>query len=240
MRSAFARATFTLFAFLAFTSALFAQDNCIHQRTITVTGTAEIKVPPEQVTVMLAVESHERDLSVGKANNDRSIHKLLALAAKEGVEPRNIQTSAVNIALEFSDDKTPRFIGYEIVQQVSITLTDLSKYEALLTGALNAGVNRVSGVDFGVADPAKYREQARLNAVKAAQQKAKAIATELGQTVGKPWEVTEDPNYGAEANYPVNGRMYMARAGLPSVEGPTIAGGEVTIRAAVRVSFQLE
>ncbi len=234
-----ARATFTLFAFLTLTSALFAQDNCIHQRTITVTGTAEIKVPPEQVTVSLAVESHEKDLNLAMANNDRSIHKLLAVAAKEGVEPKNIQTSAVNVTLEYSDDKTPKFIGYEVFQQVSITLTDLSKYEALLTGALNAGVNRVSGINFGVVDPPKYRQEARLNAVKAAQQKAKAIAAELGQTVGKPWEVTEDPNYGNETNSPVTREMFMA--GLPRVDdGPTIAGGEVTIRAAVRVSFQLE
>jgi uncharacterized protein YggE len=240
MASTFTRAALALTACLAFAAVVLAQDNCVHQRIITVTGTAEINVPPDQVTVRLAVESHDKDLAAAKANNDRSIQKLLALAAKEGVETKNIQTSAVNITPEYSEDKTPKFLGYQVFQQVSITLTNLTKYEDLLTGAIQAGVNRVNGINFDVSDAPKYREQARLNAVKAAREKAKSIAAELGQTVGKPWEVTEDPNYRAEATYALNGVQFSG--GLPAdrMEGPAIAGGEVAIRAAVRVSFQLE
>jgi len=52
------------------------------------------------------------------------------------------------------------------------------------------------------------------------------MATELGQTIGKPWEVTE-----ATANWSLREEQLSA---------PAIAGGEVIVQAAVRVRFQLE
>lgn len=230
--------TATLTVCLAFATAILAQDNRIHPRIISVTGSAEIKVPPDQVTVVLGVQSHERELAVAKAHNDRSVKKLLTLAHHIGVDTKNIQTSALSMGPEYSNERIPKLLSYEVSQVITITLTDLSKYEELLTGALNAGVNRVDGINFVVADAKRYREEARLNAVKAAREKARAIATELGQTVGKPWEISEDADY-ATVNRGSNSLMYVGA--LPEQEAaPTIAGGEVTIRASVHISFELD
>jgi len=87
-------------------------------------------------------------------------------------------------------------------------------------------VNRVNGISFAIADPKKYQSEARLKALRAAREKAIAMATELGQTIGKPWEVTE-----ATANWSLREEQLSA---------PAIAGGEVIVQAAVRVRFQLE
>jgi len=73
--------------------------------------------------------------------------------------------------------------------------------------------------------------------VRAAREKARAMAAELGQTIGKPWEVTEQPDIDAQdvtANFGMRYKMPMQQ------EQSTVAGGEVTVRALVRVSFQLE
>jgi uncharacterized protein YggE len=48
---------------------------------------------------------------------------------------------------------------------------DYSKYEDLLASAPKAGVTRVNGFNFIVADTKKYREEARWKAVKAAEKK---------------------------------------------------------------------
>jgi len=111
-----------------------------------------------------------------------------------------------------------------------------TRKEARRTGLATGGANRVEGISFFVADPTKLRQEARLKAVVAAREKATAMAAELGQTIGKPWEITEEPEEGRTyiaANYLVAGR-------LPQQEEQTIAGGQVTIRASVRVSFELE
>jgi uncharacterized protein YggE len=131
-----------------------------------------------------------------------------------------------------------QLLGYQVPQVVTVTLTDVSKYEDLMTNSLKVGVNRVDGINFFVADPKKHIEEARLQAVRAARDKAKAMAAELGQTIGKPWEISEGTDFGAgdlTANFSsVRYKMPMQQ------EEPSVAGGEVTIRTFVRVSFQLE
>jgi uncharacterized protein YggE len=233
----------TLLAFcMVFAPAIFAQDGCTHPRIISVTGTAEVAVTPDEVTLTLGVDSRDKELALAKKNNDERVKKLLALAHSAGVDAKNIQTSALTIEPEYSDEKIPKFLAYEMSQVVTITLTDRSKYEDLMTSALNTGVNRVLGIRFFVAEPRKYREEARLKAVRAAREKATAMAAELGQTIGKPWEVTEDT--GVDASYLTVNSFSANYGGLSrqrdDKEESTIAGGEVTIRASVRASFQLE
>lgn len=215
-----------------------AQEGCMHPRIISVTGTAEIKVPPDEVQLTLGIDSHDKDLVVAKASNDQRIKKLMALAHTAGVEAKYIQTSALTMGPEYTDEKIPKLLGYRVSQTVAVTLTDVSKYEDLMTGFLKVGVNRVDGIDFLVADPRKYREDARLKAVRAAREKANKMAAELGQSLGKPWELTEEaePDRTAYLNANFQGRS----GGMPEQEASTIAGGEVTIRSTVRVSFQLE
>ena len=217
---------------------LFAQDTFSHPRIISVTGTAEIKVAPDEVVLTLGVDSHEKDLAVAKADNDKPVKKLMTLAHAAGVDPKNIQTSALTMGPEYSDEKIPKLLGYLVSQTVTVTLTDLSKYEDLMTRSLKAGVNRVDGIDFHVAHPDKYKEEARLKAVQAARDKAVAMAAQLGQKVGKPWEVTEGADIESRD---LNMSFAVTRYKMPMQEGgATVAGGEVTIREFVRVSFQLE
>lgn len=216
-----------------------AQENCMHPRIISVAGTAEIKVPPDEVQLTLGIDSHDKDLVVAKASNDQRIKKLMALAHTAGVEAKNIQTSALTMGPEYTEEKIPKLLGYRVSQTVAITLTDLSKYEDLMTNFLKVGVNRVDGINFLVADPRKYREDARLKAVRAARGKATTIAAELGQSLGKPWELTEEAD--ADTTAYLNGNFQQrATFGMSEQEASTIAGGEVTIRSTVRVSFQLE
>jgi uncharacterized protein YggE len=126
---------------------------------------------------------------------------LVALAHAAGVDSKNIQTSALTMGPEYSDEKIPKLLGYQVSQAITVTLTDLSKYENLMTNSLKAGVNRVDGINFSVADPKKYREEARVQAVRAAREKAKVMAAELGQTIGKPWELIEAMDIDAQDSH---------------------------------------
>jgi len=217
----------------------FAQENANHPPLITVQGTAEVAVAPDRADLTLGIDSRDKDLLAAKAENDRRIKKLLALARAEGIEPKYIQTSRLSMEAEFSEEKIPKLIGYEVSQTVTLTLTDLTKYEELMTQALYAGVNRVGGIEFYVAHPQKYREEARLKALQAAHDKAEAMAAKLGQKIGKAWEIREGSApgvYGATANtfIPTRSRRSM------NDEDATISSGEITIDATVTVSFLLE
>ena len=218
-----------------------SQDCSPQHRLITVTGTAEINVPPDEVILNLGVESRDRDLSAAKSRHDARMKKIMADARNAGVDPRNIQTNALRMNADYSEEKVPRFLGYEITQTVQITLKDLTKYESLTSKLLQDGVNRIDSVEFEVAETRKYMDDARLKAIRAAREKAIAMATELGQTIGRPWTILEN---NASANY-YQANAYASfgsRAVQVSEEsgGSSVAPGEVSIRASVNVSFELQ
>ncbi|HLY63234.1 MAG TPA: SIMPL domain-containing protein [Terriglobia bacterium] len=213
-----------------------AQDNCPRPRLITVTGTAEVKVAPDEAILRLGVDSHDKALAMAKADNDKHVKKLLGLAREAGVQAKDIQTSALSMNLEYSENQKHTLLGYEVSQSISITLRDVSKYEPLMTSVLQAGVNRVDGVDFLIAEPMKYRADSRAKAIRAAQEKATAMAAELHQTLGKPWEIVDnETGWGALAT---NMEFSLTKAKV--IDESTVAPGEVNISASVKVSFLLE
>lgn len=214
-----------------------AQDNYVRPRLITVTGTAEVNVPPDQATLRLGVDTRDKLLAVAKANHDQRVRKVLAIAHAAGIEDKYIQTGQMEMAPEYTENRK-QFIAYAVSQSISLTLRDISKYEDLMTKLLEAGVNRVSGVEFDVAEPRPYRDDARTKAIRAAHEKAVAMASELGQKVGKPWEIAEDQGIfmGAMQN---NSRAYAYNGNLGNSE-ITIAPGHVGLGATVRISFLLE
>ncbi len=230
-------ATFLLFVALVVVAS--AQECAPRPRLISVTGTSEVSVAPDQVILSLGVESRDKELSVAKSQNDARIKKLFALARAAGVEPKDIETGRLTMGAEYSEEKVPKFLGYEVSQTTIIVLRDLSRYESIMTKVLEAGTNRVNGINFGVHDDRKYRDEARSNAIRAAKEKAVAMATDLGQTVGKPWDIAEEGGWNSY-QLPNNSTAYNYAGSTRGADESTIAPGEVTIRASVKVSFQLE
>lgn len=230
----------TLLSVIASSPAAIGQESVPHPRLISVAGTAEINVAPDEVILSLSVESRDKALAMAKAQNDASARKVIALASNVGIDAKDIRTSALRMNPMYSDDKTPRFLDYEVSQRIVITLKNLTKYETLMTRLLEAGISRVNGISFQVGETRKYKDEARTKALQAAKEKAVAMAAELGQTIGKPWEISEqdsDSSYpGILANSISNNYDYDRARPQES----TVAPGQVTISASVRVSFQLE
>src|SRR6266404_244502 len=231
-------AVFGVCLFSIASAALSAAQECgPRSRLISVIGTSEVNVAPDQVVLSLGVESRDKDLSVAKTQGDARTKKVLRLARDAGVEPKDIETSTLRMGAEYSEEKVPKFLGYAVSQTTTITLKDLSKYESLMTKLLEAGINRVNGINFGVSETRKYRDEARSKAIRAAKEKAVAMAADLGQTVGKPWDISEESGWNA---YQYAANNFSTEKATRELDESTIAPGELTIRASVKVSFQLE
>jgi uncharacterized protein YggE len=115
-------------------------------RLVTVTGDAEVRVVPDEVIITFGIETVDRELAVAKTKNDERLKALLAFAASQGIEPKYIQTDQISIEPRYRDSYEQRdFIGYFVRKSVVITLKDISKFETLLSGALEGGVNYVQG-----------------------------------------------------------------------------------------------
>jgi len=218
-----------------------AQENVPRPRLITVSGTSEINVAPDQVVLRVGIESRDPVLSKAKAQNDARSMKVIELAKAVGIEAKDIQTSELEMRSTSSREKVPKFVDFVVSQTIAVTLKDLPKYDALMTRLLEGGVNSVDGISFEVGETRKYKDEARSKAIRAAKEKAVAMAAELRQSVGKPWEIVE-----LDSENPFNSMSVLANniggaySDRAEAKESTVAPGQVTIRASVRVSFQLE
>lgn len=219
-------------------------------RLITVTGEAEVNVVPDEVILTLGVETSDARLRLARSRNDEIVAEVLAAAATHGVESRHIQTDHMSIEPRYRDSYERRdFIGFFVHKTIVITLKDISAFEELLTSVLEAGANYVYDIQFRTTELRKYRDQARALAIKAAHEKAVAMAGELGQEVGQPHTILEEQSswwsgYNAWWGGRWGGSMtqnVIQEVGGASLETEgSLAPGQISVTARVTVSFELE
>jgi uncharacterized protein YggE len=217
---------------------------------ITVTGEAEVRVVPDEVLLTLGVETWDEDLRTAKDQNDERVKEVLAIAQSYSVEARHIQTDHISIEPRYEDNyEKEDLIGYFVRKTIVITLKDISKFDDLLTSVLEANVNYVHGIQFRTTELRKYRDEARALAIKAAQEKADALAGELGQSVGKPRTIQEEQAgwwswynswWGASWGGGMSQNVIQEVNGNSSIPEGSMAPGQITVNARVNVSFELQ
>jgi uncharacterized protein YggE len=219
------------------------------QRGITVSGEAEVKVAPDEVVLTLGVETRHKLLAEVRRMNEQRMKAVLAAIGAAGVAGKDIRTDYLNLQPEYENSGSRRtFVEYIQRTTVVVTLRDVSKFETLLTSVLQAGVEYIHGVDFRTSELRKYRDEARVLAMKAAKEKAVALADVLGQKVGKPRTIQEGQggwfsSYGGWWGRGYQGMaqnvVQSASGGGAGQEGP-LAPGSLSVRASVSITFDLE
>jgi uncharacterized protein YggE len=218
-------------------------------RSITVSGEAEVRVAPDEVVLTLGVQTSDRDLSIAKADNDRRVEAILAAAEQQGIKREHLQTDYLEIEPRYRDAyEAFDFIGYFVRKTIVVRSRDIGAFESLLASVLEAGANYVHGIDFRTTELRQYRDRARSLALQAAQEKAKAMAGEMGQEIGRPLSIREDyygwwSSYGSWWGSRGGGRMtqnvVQSTGTAPrDLDGPTLPG-QLSVTARVTVSFEL-
>ena len=119
-------------------------------------------------------------------------------------------------------------------------LHDSEKVEVFLTELFKGGANRLDGVTYGSSKLLEQRKEARTLAVTAAREKAMAMATTLGQKLGRPLKIDEDAEAGRYQ--PLPGNMLtnaFSQTDTRGAIGDTMATGKIKIPASVAVTFEL-
>jgi uncharacterized protein YggE len=220
---------------------------------IDVQGSADVKVVPDQVFIIFGVETSDPSLTVAKTTNDERVKKLLALTQALNIDPKNVQTDFISIEPwehELRDEKRTLRLEYRVRKNIAVTLSDVAKFEELLSRALEGGANHVHGIQFRTTELRKHRDHAREMAIQAAKEKAILLAGKLGRQVGQAIRISEygggwySPysfwgnqtyGYGSNAMSQVSSQTGDAAAS----EG-AIAFGQITVTASVSVSFALQ
>src|SRR5262249_17940907 len=111
----------------------------------------------------------------------------------------------------------------------------------LTATVITAGATGVRDINLRTSQLRRYRDEARAMAIRAAREKATALAAELGVKVGKPYTITEGYNYGSLS---AGNSMNNAQAAMDAAPGdgaiPAFAPGSISVSANINVSFLIE
>lgn len=221
---------------------------------ITVSGAAEVLIAPDEVVCSLDVIKTNKDLQTARRLNDESVGKILELTRRFSISAQNVQTTQISVDMKYESIRDPKtrvfsdegdeigkrvFRGYEVSKTVTVRLTDLSRFDAFFAEVLQTGVSSVNSVRFETSKLRENKDKAREMAMKAAKEKATAMAVAVGQNIGRAIKITEG-NIGGQPymNYSANSNTTRT-TGVFTESLVTFAPGAIKIEAQVTVSFQL-
>jgi uncharacterized protein YggE len=235
-------------AVLFFSFQAFAQ-NTTEPPLITVSGQAEVRVAPDEVVFTLGVESVDKDMLAAKKRTDDSVREVLAIAARNNIKPVDVQTSYISVQPKYNTDDLEysarqsvkrEFVGYQVTKTVAVILRDITRFDTLLSDVLKAGVTRLSNVEFRDSHIRQHRDQARAMAIRAAQEKAKLLVGQIGQSIGPAYSIREGTYTPYSTNnFSQNVAGVAGSSGADTEAGGAIAPGQISVTAQVTVSFRL-
>lgn len=201
---------------------------------VNVTGEGTVKVVPDKVVIRARIEHTGKDATEVKAQNDKVVNDVIKYLKSQDIPSKNFQTEYITLNKDYNYQSKETF--YSANQAISITLDDLNKYERLMSGLLESGLNRINGIQFQSSKREELESEARKKAVLEARQKAEEFAGALGQEIGAAHTISEIEN----GNYPLPMYRTMEMKAADSEQQETLAPGEMEITAKVNIGFLLK
>ena len=198
-------------------------------RTVSVGGEGRVAVKPDLASVTFGVQSTSANLAAAQDDNSTRMAAVIARVKGSGVADADVQTTGYSVAPQYDKD---RLTGYQVTNNVRVTVRAIDKLGALIDAAVAAGANRVGGISFDVANKADAIARARELAVADARAKAEQYAKLTGVTLGGPVTITETGGTSAPRT--------AVPVAAPAAGGATpIETGESTIGIAVQITYEL-
>ena len=234
-------------------AAVSAQESS-HPPQVTVSGTAEVMVTPDEAIIHVGAETRNENLEKARQMHDESMKKALGFLKISGIPDKNVQTDFINISTDYGNDSWhTKPVVYVIRKSIEIRLTNVTTLEKMLSGLLDSGVDHINYVEFRTTQLRKYRDQARGMAIRAAKEKADALCSGLGIKRGKPLNINASESGGSFNPY-YGGYWYGRGAGMASnaqvtiqdSDNPsdsttgTLSLGQISVSATVNVSFAID
>ena len=251
---------FTLFMCLLLPSQVFAVEDV----GIEVTGQGSVVVIPDQFSLTLTITERGRVPSKLKTLVDKKSNSVVNAAKSLAIKESNISSARVNLRIvterpsiqvqgvelhkrqgsvyvdgqsinqQANSVNTHKQPLFELSRQITVKFDQVADYDSFLAQIIKINVSRISSLSMNVTARDEYYQQALLDAISHAQQKAQRMAKQAERGLGKLLLVKE-----VSSNHyqPMYAEAMMSDA---SPRGHTSLIGSQTITARVLVKFSLK
>jgi hypothetical protein len=215
-----------------------AKADSAEPRTLTMTGTGEVKAVPDTANLSAGVATTATTAKEALAANSRAMNAVFDTLKRLGVADKDMQTSNFSVYPQYQECKPNvtcprRIVGYQVSNTVNVTV-DLGKAGAVLDALVSSGSNQIGGISFSIHDPEPLLTEAHAAAVKDAIDRAETYANAAGVTLGPIQSIQEGVS---EQPRPM---FRMMAVGSGAAAPPPVAAGEQTVSASVTITWAIQ
>ena len=216
--------------------------------TISFSGIGEVFAAPDMATVNFTIRDDEKALKAAQDKVTAKEKVILSFLTDQGIDKKDIKTENYSSYPKYDYGTPcysgmgipcprvePKIIGYEVSEYMSVKVHDLAKTGEIVKGIGGIGVSDMNGPNFSVEDEDQLKEQARKMAIDDAKDKANALSKDLGVSL------IRIVNFSENGNYPMP--MYLKADSMMGAESsapaPSLPAGENKITSNVTITYEI-
>lgn len=206
-------------------------------RTLNVTGQGVVYLAPDIAYINIGVHTENPSASDAVAENTLQTQQVIETLRKNGIDPKDIQTSNFSIFLNYNytPEGTRGDSFYVVENMVMVTVRDLTKIGSLLDAVVKAGANNIYGIQFDIADKTEAAKKAREAAFKDAQKQAQEVAQLSGVTLGNIQSISFSESFPTP--------LFLGGKGggpaMAAAEAP-VQPGQLSVMVTVSVTYEIK
>jgi uncharacterized protein YggE len=218
-------------------------DAAFRATTLTLSSYGETRATPDQASIQMGVTTQAPTAGAALAQNRTRMTAVIAAIRAQGVAERDIQTSGLDVQPQYTYNRgangqeqgPPRITAYQVSNQVTVLVRDLSKLGPTVDAVVGSGANQIQGISFGLANADARADDARRQAVENVRRKAELYAQAAGLRVARLVTLSESGGYTPRP--PV---VMMRQVMAESVDASTpVQPGQVGVRVDVTAVYEL-
>ncbi len=202
--------------------------------------TEEIKQAPDRASIGAGVTTTAPTAVEALRQNSAAMERVVAALRRARVAERDIQTSGISLSPQYDytpqqQGQPPRFIGYQVSNQVRVVTADIANLGRLIDTLVDAGGTNLDGPQFFVDNPDANLDGARQTALRLATERAAFYARVAGYRTARLVSLSEGQAMG--------GPMPMMRMQVRDVAetaSTPVQPGQVSSSVTLAVTYKME
>ena len=214
-----------------------------NSNVITVSKQGIVYAAPNLAQISFSVITEEKEVGDAIKENNEKASAVIEILKAQGVSETDIKTTYFNAYPLYEWRKTDStdiystgtrvLVGYEATETIEVKIRDVEKIGSLIEGAVGAGANQVSSLQFVVENEEAFKAQARAKAITDARAEAIQTAQSLGVKLGKIVSFSE-------SSYVPYYKSAVGMGGGAAESDSSISTGENKIEVTVNIVFEIK
>jgi uncharacterized protein YggE len=226
-------------------TALITTNRVNEQDRFTVTGSGTVYAKADIANIQVGLKTGTKKTPAeATVESTTKMNDIVAELKKLGIEEKDIKTSdySLNPVYNYTNIKGQELVGYEVVQNLTLKIRDLTKIGDVIAKTTEKGANQIGNIDFTIDDEFALMNQARDLAIQKAKEKAVLIAQQSGMKLGEIKGVYENSSPVPPIMYNYSNAKMDASSGAGGVaiSTPSIQSGQNEIKVEVSLVYEVK